>query len=402
MAITALLRRAGGWVAAGFYALIMIEVIVMISPFAIYWYALYTPTLQTLHQTRWTAWMESFFLPHSVVSNSALLEFLRWKVGPYLLSIGLLAFLALALQLYSAKLRKKGVVSGGIYRYIRHPQYVSLAIAGIGLLTLWPRLIILVLYLGMLIAYYLLARSEEGRMLRAHPTYADYQQRTAMFLPGNPGAHVRQWLFGWVRNPTLGAAFSCAALFIAGMALGLGLRQFSIAHVSKVVLPEQRLTVFPAWPEDASRVNVTGLVQRVLGDSGVSGRMLQEGNAAFAVHLLPVNYGMVNMFTSATPRAMTPQFTPARFRFVARCLFPFLTPGDHQGMGRPGEGKLKVIVSRVSKPDADTIRPEQTLDLGVKMTPVAVVDADAATGEIVKRDDPGRGSGWGPVTMPIF
>jgi protein-S-isoprenylcysteine O-methyltransferase Ste14 len=37
-----------------------------------------------------------------------------------------------------------------MYSHIRHPFYLSLAVAGFGLLTIWPRIIILVLYLGML------------------------------------------------------------------------------------------------------------------------------------------------------------------------------------------------------------------------------------------------------------
>jgi len=53
------------------YGLVMIEVIIMVSPFALYWYWLYAPTLQGLHRWRATAWMEAFFLPHSVISTSS-------------------------------------------------------------------------------------------------------------------------------------------------------------------------------------------------------------------------------------------------------------------------------------------------------------------------------------------
>lgn len=51
----------------------------------------------------------------------------------------------------------------GVYRHIRHPQYLSLGIAGLGLLTYWPRMIIVVFYLLMRTAYYgLAARRNAG------------------------------------------------------------------------------------------------------------------------------------------------------------------------------------------------------------------------------------------------
>ena len=70
------------WLLSALYGLVMIEVIIMISPFAFYWYSLYAPTLQSLHRWRATAWMEAFFLPHSVITTSPTLEFLRWQLAP--------------------------------------------------------------------------------------------------------------------------------------------------------------------------------------------------------------------------------------------------------------------------------------------------------------------------------
>ncbi|HEY6338429.1 MAG TPA: methyltransferase, partial [Candidatus Sulfotelmatobacter sp.] len=167
------------WALSVVYGLVMVEVIVMISPFAFYWYSLYAPTLQGLHHWRGTAWMEAFFLPHSVITTSRFLEFLRWRVGTYCFSLGILFFLFCAVQVYWAKLFRKGVVRSGIYSRIRHPQYLSLAVAGFGLLTIWPRIIILILYLGMIFIYYFLARFEERKVEAVRPEYADYRQRTA-------------------------------------------------------------------------------------------------------------------------------------------------------------------------------------------------------------------------------
>ena len=51
------------WLASALYGLVMIEVLIMISPFAFYWYSLYAPTLQRLHGSPATAWMEAFSCP---------------------------------------------------------------------------------------------------------------------------------------------------------------------------------------------------------------------------------------------------------------------------------------------------------------------------------------------------
>jgi hypothetical protein len=93
------------------YGLVMVEVIIMVSPFAFYWYSLYAPTLQGRHPSRATAWMEAFFLPHSAISNSSLLEFNRWVLGTYAFSLGIIVFLLCAAQVYSAKLLHKKLVT---------------------------------------------------------------------------------------------------------------------------------------------------------------------------------------------------------------------------------------------------------------------------------------------------
>src|SRR3989442_10272162 len=100
------MRKFLRWVLSALYGLVMIEVIIMISPFAFYWYSLYAPTLQGLHRWRATAWMEAFFLPHSVVTTSPTLEFMRCRVGDYAFSFGILAAFISGLRVYSQKVLK--------------------------------------------------------------------------------------------------------------------------------------------------------------------------------------------------------------------------------------------------------------------------------------------------------
>jgi protein-S-isoprenylcysteine O-methyltransferase Ste14 len=143
-----------------FYLLVAFEVIIMVTPFTIYFYSVYAPVLTWLGQSPWTAWLTAFFLPHITYSGDTFLAALAYS-APILLTLGLGMFVVCAGQVYGAKLLRKGVVSGGLYRVIRHPQYLGLGIAGLGLLLYWPRFFILVTYISMLFVYYLLARNEE-------------------------------------------------------------------------------------------------------------------------------------------------------------------------------------------------------------------------------------------------
>ena len=127
------------------YGLVMFEVVIMVSPFAFYFYAAYGPTLKWLNHSAATAWLTGFMLPHAVFTTSPFLEFLRWDLGRYFFGLGLLGFFVLAAQIYGSKLFRRKVVSSGVYRYIRHPQYLCLGVSAFGLFTMWPRMIIFLL-----------------------------------------------------------------------------------------------------------------------------------------------------------------------------------------------------------------------------------------------------------------
>src|SRR5207244_5990266 len=127
---------------------------------------------------------------------------------------------------------RKGVTAG-FYRYIRHPQYLCLNISAFGLFTMWPRVMIFLLFVGMLFAYYFLARVEEGRMLILHPGYAEYMLRTGMFLPGNPGGRVYGLLFGGMRNRSLAHRLAIGSLALVLVLAGMGLRAYTLGHISR-------------------------------------------------------------------------------------------------------------------------------------------------------------------------
>jgi protein-S-isoprenylcysteine O-methyltransferase Ste14 len=81
-----------------------------------------------------------------VVPPNAPLKVVR-VMGSILFLLGVAIFLICAIQVYSNKFLRRGAVLKGLYRWIRHPQHLALAIAGAGLAILWPRFIVVILAL---------------------------------------------------------------------------------------------------------------------------------------------------------------------------------------------------------------------------------------------------------------
>ncbi len=145
-------RRGGrGYVVGGLavvYVIAALEIVIMISPFAFFFYSVFNPILLGLNGSAWTRWLTAFFLPHMLVPPTPLLVVLR-VLGSILFVVGVLAFLACAVQVYMGKTLGWGVSSRGLYALVRHPQYTGLAMAGIGLTILWPRFLTL-MFLGVM------------------------------------------------------------------------------------------------------------------------------------------------------------------------------------------------------------------------------------------------------------
>ncbi len=76
------------------------------------------------------------------------------------------------------------LVTDGIYRYVRHPQYLGLIIITVGLLIQWPTIITLAMWPVLAVMYYRLAKKEEKEALQAFgERYEEYRRHTPMFLP---------------------------------------------------------------------------------------------------------------------------------------------------------------------------------------------------------------------------
>ncbi|MFQ5528015.1 MAG: methyltransferase family protein [Thermoanaerobaculia bacterium] len=77
-----------------------------------------------------------------------------------------------------------GMVTGGLYKLIRHPQYTGLLLFTLGWILHWPSIVTLALWPLLVVAYVWLARQEERQALEDFgDAYAGYAARTKRFIP---------------------------------------------------------------------------------------------------------------------------------------------------------------------------------------------------------------------------
>jgi protein-S-isoprenylcysteine O-methyltransferase Ste14 len=137
------------------------------------------------------SWIIGHNLPEGVLWGHTLINSIGFT-GMYI-NIGC-AVVALALILngwyniykkYWSKETGKGtLVTTGIYRYIRHPQYTGLLLLSLGMLIEWATLPMLLLYPIMVYLYVRLAKKEERDMTAEFgDAYRDYMKHTKRFIP---------------------------------------------------------------------------------------------------------------------------------------------------------------------------------------------------------------------------
>jgi protein-S-isoprenylcysteine O-methyltransferase Ste14 len=265
-----------------FYFVIGLEVLIMISPFAGFFYSIFNPFLLEISSHSASRWLSAFYLPHMTLPSDGLLRFIRVS-GSVMFVAGAVIFAVCALKIYTARVLKRGAVTGGIYGFIRHPQYAALAVTGMGLSILWPRFLSLVMWLAMVLIYYFLARDEERRMLAAHGKYyAEYMRKTGMFLPDAlEAAIVPSGVIG------RGLAFVLAAAVTIGG--GFYLRHYTIEHLTQ--WNNANLLAVAILPEDA--VMLQHRMPEILALDAVSSRLKPDED--YLVYFMPTHYIMQGM-----------------------------------------------------------------------------------------------------------
>lgn len=101
-------------------------------------------------------------------------------IGTYMTAIGMVLVFVGWMQIHKAE----GLVTTGLYRYVRHPQYTGLSLIVVGWIFHWGTLVTVVMCVILLVMYYRLARQEEKELIAQYKDeYQDYLKSTSMFIP---------------------------------------------------------------------------------------------------------------------------------------------------------------------------------------------------------------------------
>jgi methanethiol S-methyltransferase len=101
-------------------------------------------------------------------------------VGGFVTVIGLIL---IVLGWYEIYRHKTGLVTNGVYKHTRNPQYLGMLMVTFGWIIHWPTILTLLMWPALAYTYYRLAQSEEKEMGRLYPKDFDrYSKTTPMFL----------------------------------------------------------------------------------------------------------------------------------------------------------------------------------------------------------------------------
>lgn len=394
-------KSIGPWAVFLFYLAVGLEVIVMITPFTVYFYSVYAPILNRLESNPLTAWLTAFFLPHISYTGDPMLTALAY-MGPILFAAGLVIFFVCAFQVYSAKLLKRGVVSRGLYAWIRHPQYLGLGIAGLGLLLYWPRFIILVLYLTMLFLYYLLARNEERRMEnRFGASYRDYRARLAMFIPGEPGGRIFAWLTGKSQNKGWALAGLYFAVLIVGIGIAFGLRSYARGRISTAAGNGILAVSLSALPQSEVRT----LLRASLGSAEVNdlvGKYHNRPGHTLVAYVLPRNYMMQHLIADlGEHEAHHGEAKQGGMAALLKHLGEMYGLKPLRQLRDGNESKEKrIIFTEALTAKGEDVPIQRALDTDVLRYPVFLAELDGKEPTLAM-ELPRRHS-WGTIPVPAF
>jgi protein-S-isoprenylcysteine O-methyltransferase Ste14 len=379
MTETSATTKGSFWAVAIVYALITFEFFYMVSPFAVYLYSVYGPGLQLTQTVPGLSWLAGFFLPHLVRDTGVLLLDLHEAAGALLFLGGLLVFVVGAAQVYGAKLLRRGAVTGGLYRWLRHPQYTGLIVSGIGMLLLWPRFLVLVMFVTMLFAYTLLASAEERECLdRFGDDYADYLRRTHRFFPV-----TLPWL-DWLpslpssRWPRLGALVVLYAVSV-GMAVGLAtVTQMLVVRSLQTVETESTvfLSLVPVEP-----TAMAGAIQTVMADVQVQERLAtarEPAGARFIGYVLPTD-----LFISEIPMHSAASPTGHGYHLASNAR----------------SKRLKIVITRAD--GTEGVASEHLLRHARHLTPVVEAWLDESGRTVAEVLEPAEQQ-YGGLPMPVF
>jgi len=401
------------------FFIVAFEVLIMISPFAFFFYSVFNPIFAWLDKYAATSWLTAFFLPHMILPPTMLLKVIR-VLGSAFFIIGSVTFIICALQVYAGKIFKWGVASKGLYKHIRHPQYFALGMWGIGMCILWPRFIVLASLSLMFILYYFLAKDEERRMLAKYgESYSKYLQNTGMFIPKYVGRH-----FGFIEKvmPKTSSRYALIPALIIIVAVGTGFILREITLYSLEFKSRDNLTLVCILPED-DHLNANVLDGILKSNVGL------HSGKDYLGYVMPADYIMQGMIADTGESfhlykkhhsiAMIAEWvlhpfshlraSPALHMAKMHNIDPAFARRHHCPIGINDPNLAcetcpyrRVIIVEVDHACRNHLSGDQLLAFDTTRSPVEVIDLNAKTGQIVNVTKVKKATAWENVPTPAI
>ena len=123
-----------------------------------------------------------FFLTQSLGQETAFfIHHAVFNISKIFMGIGILLVIYGWKQIYEGKGK---LVTTGLYKYIRHPQYLGFFLITLGMNIQWLTIIMLALWPVILILYYRLSKTEEKEAEKKYgEEYLEYKRRVPGFIP---------------------------------------------------------------------------------------------------------------------------------------------------------------------------------------------------------------------------
>jgi protein-S-isoprenylcysteine O-methyltransferase Ste14 len=395
------------------------EVMIMISPFAFFFYSVFNPIFHWLDAYPATRWLTHFFLPHMILPPTVPLKIIRIS-GSVLFVAGSVTFIICALQVYLGKIFKWGIANQGIYRFVRHPQYTSLGAWGVGMSILWPRFIVLTTLSIMFILYYFLAKDEEGRMVRKYgDSYEAYMRKTGMFFPRIRKNEFKAPMSIKVIQPKN----ILALIFIVIIVIGTGFVCRTVTLNSLQLQSKSNITLVSIMPEDNQKEPA---ILNAIESGGVE--FLNKGRD-YLGYEMPVDYIMQGMLanTGAEHHLYKQHHTvgliidwvlhpfehlrrsPSAQMAKMHNVDPAMARRHHCPLGIDDPTMdcdnctyRRIIFVEVDNPSMNHISGKALFAFNTKRSPVGFIDINTEAREIINRTRVGLKTAWSDVPTPAI
>lgn len=293
--------RFASFAAVGAFVFSILEVVIMLGPFAAYFYAVYGPILSFFQSSSALCWLGDFFASHISEPLQAFRP-VMWS-SRLLLWTGTASFVVHAAHLYWMKFVRHGVASRLLYSHVRHPQYLSLMLAGLGLALRWPRFVNLLLWLLMCAAYRELGLYEERRMERLHAQeYGRYRENKGMFLPLRAGVKGAGWL-----------------LSLTALLLSFGLRSWSVRRLAAMPVPSMPAALALAPADYLPYADLDLVAARITADQGAP-----PAGSVLLLYFVRDRRTLEHLLDDSGAPPLSVRIDAAYFVLAARAFYPCL------------------------------------------------------------------------------